>query len=185
VERRDSKPMKHIDFSYFIYDGDCAFCLRMTNLIAGSTPGFQILASQNAKVLLLQNSIPFDVTENEAIWISSEGDTKYGPCAISAALKQGNLQRRCLGRIIDSYPLRKPARVVYARIAKKRRIFGWKDTNCTLDGSRPEYPSTLFQNGLISIYILFQFMLPFALFMLRCPPINRTFLYGWGWQMFS
>ncbi len=173
------------DFCYFIYDGDCAFCTRMTSLIAGSKPSFQILASQNAKTLLSQNNIPFGLTEIVAIWISSKGNVKYGPFAISAALKQGNFCRKFLGKIIDSYPLRKLAAIVYARVAKKRRLIWWKNSSCAVEGSHPQYPSTFFQNGPIRLYLLFQFLLPLGLFVLRCPPINKTFLYGWGWQMFS
>ena len=181
----DSIFMKSLDNSFFIYDGDCSFCAQTTNLIAGSDPNFQILPSQNAKKLLLENNVPFGLTEKMAIWISSAGDVQYGAFAIAAALKRGNIFRKFLGVFIDFYPVRKPAKLIYARIARKRRFIGWNTTSCALDGSKLESQPSLFKDGPIRIYLLFQFLLPLGLFLLRCPPFNKTYLYGWGWQMFS
>jgi hypothetical protein len=177
--------MKSDNYSYFIYDGDCAFCARTTKLIAGPKPKFRILASQNAKNLLFENNVPYGITEKVAIWISYRGEVEYGPFAIAAALKQGNIFRKFLGVFINSYPVRKPAKVVYARIAKKRSLIGWNKASCALDGSNLEYKSSLFKDGPIRMYVLFQFLLPLILLLLRFPPFNKTLLYGWGWQMFS
>ncbi len=181
----DSTFMKSDNFSYFIYDGDCAFCARTTNLIAGPTPKFEILASQNAKKLLFENNVSYGLTEKMAIWISSRGKVEYGPFAIAAALKEGNVYRKFLGVFINSYPVRKPAKVVYARIAKKRSLIGWNKASCALDGSNLQYKSSLFKDGPVRIYLLLQFLLPLGLLLLRCPPFNKILLYGWGWQMFS
>jgi predicted DCC family thiol-disulfide oxidoreductase YuxK len=172
---------------YFIYDGDCSFCMRSTKLIAGTTPNFNVVASINCIELLAKHNIEKRLTEEVAIWISSSGEVKLGAFAIAAALKKGNFFRGILGVIIDTFPINYLAKAVYRQIAKRRKFFRWGESSCAVKPSstakhikmksRIEFTARIF--------LTWQFLLPSLLFLWRLVPGEGILLYGWGWQMFS
>lgn len=171
--------------AYFIYDGDCAFCQRTSEKISGLNPTFNLATSQTSSPLFIKHNVDPHISEKVAIWISAEGKVKYGPHAISAALKEGNFLRRILGNLIDLKMLKLPTQFVYGKVAQKRKLIWCHSDSCAIATNSEKKSNEECADVLIRVYIIFQFVLPASLFLLRCPPVNKTLLYGWGWQMFS
>ena len=171
---------------YFIYDGDCSFCTRSTTLIAGVNPRFNVIASQNSLELLSKYNIDHRLINEGAIWISASGNMKFGAFAISSALKKGNFLKKLLGFLIEVFPIHYLSRFIYRQIAKRRRLIVWGASSCSLEPSlSTENSRRSVEEIATRLYVLLQFGLPGVLLALRCPPINKNILYGWGWQMFS
>jgi hypothetical protein len=170
---------------YFIYDGDCAFCQKTTEKISGLNPTFNIVTSQSSGRLFLEYDIDPKISEKVAVWISADGDVRLGPRAISAALKEGKLARKYLGILLDLRILEGLTQYVYRKIAERRKLIWWQKDSCTNIKIVESDNQTLNSDRIIGVYVFIQFALPATLFLLRCPPINKTLLYGWGWQMFS
>ena len=172
---------------YFIYDGDCSFCTRSAKLIAGKNPQFNVVASVNCIDLLAEHDIDKRLTEEVAIWISSSGEVKLGAFAIAAALKKGNVLKRILGVFIDTFPIKYFAKVIYRQIAKRRKFFRWGESSCAVMPSSTskhvEAKSRI--EFAAQIFLIWQFLLPSLLYVLRVVPREGIVLYGWGWQMFS
>lgn len=169
--------------SFFVYDGDCSFCHSTAMRLAKGNVSFEIITSQKAGPLLIKHTIDPQRAAVEAIWIDSHGKSRFGAFAISAALSQGGIFRRSLSNLIELSFLRPVIVRGYSFIAKRRRIIGFKKSQCTL------YTQTIDSrkkkvNG-VNLYLWIQFLLPAILFALRCPPINKTLAYEWGWMMFS
>ena len=169
--------------SFFVYDGDCSFCHSTAMRLAKGNVSFEIITSQKASPLFIKHTIDPQRAAVEAIWIDSDGNSRFGAFAISAALSQGGIFRRSLSNLIELSFLRPIIVRSYRFIAKRRRILGFKKSQCTL------YPPTIDSpkkkvNG-VNLYLWAQFFLPAILFALRCPPINKTLAYEWGWMMFS
>ena len=172
--------------SYLVYDGDCRFCHRTAVWLNKDIISFQSIQSQFAGEMFLKFRINPRRADGEAIWISSEGEVKYGPFAISAALAQGNLIRQLMAKFIDFYLFKIPVKFVYARIARKRKFFWIGNSSCTVNSlSIADNNELKNKNTLIYIYIVFQLILPSCLYVLRILNNAKVFLYGWGWQMFS
>ena len=172
---------------YFIYDGDCTFCTRSTKLIAGKNPQFNVVASVNCIDLLAEHDIDKRLTEEVAIWISSSGEVKLGAFAIASALKKGNVLKRILGVIIETFPINYLAKVIYRQIAKRRQFFRWGESSCVV--VPPSTGKHVKVNSRIEFaahfFLIWQFLLPSLLYIWRVVPREGIVLYGWGWQMFS
>lgn len=176
------KPRDH-----FIYDGDCGFCSRSTKLVAGKNPRFNIVVSANCVELLATHNVDKRLTQEVAIWISSSGEVKLGAFAIAAALKKGNLLKRILGTVVETFPINYLAKVIYRQIAKRRKFLWWGEYSCTViqESTAESTKMELRLESTSQIFLTWQFLLPSVLYIWRLIPGEGVVLYGWGWQMFS
>jgi predicted DCC family thiol-disulfide oxidoreductase YuxK len=118
---------------YFVYDGDCRFCHRTAVWLNKDITSFQSIQSQFAGEMFSKFKIDPLRANREAIWISIEGEVKYGPFAISAALAHGTLVRQIMAKIIDFYFFKIPVKFFYARIARRRKFFWVGKSSCAVN----------------------------------------------------
>ena len=124
-----------------IYDGDCAFCERCSQVVRRRLPGVAVIAWQHAE--LAEIGLTPEAAAAAVQFVDTSGRTAAGHLAIAELLIQGGGAMRWAGRFLRLPGVRAIARRAYAFVAAHRHRLPGGTAACTLASQQADTAHTL------------------------------------------